>query len=63
LLIAITDITDVLSAPTTDIFGATIRVRVEWGLWMVAISSGALFVTATVVAVQVRKAIAKPHTP
>jgi hypothetical protein len=63
LLIAITDIADVLSAPTTDIFGATIRAQVEWGLWMVAISSAALFVTATVVAVQVRKAIGKPPTP
>ena len=63
LLIAITDIADVLSAPTTDIFGVTIGVQVEWGLWMVAISSAALFVTATVVAVQVRKAISKPPTP
>ena len=63
LLIAITDIADVLSAPATDIFGATIGVQVEWGLWLVAISSAALFVTATVVAVQVRKAISKPPTP
>lgn len=63
LLIAITDIADVLSAPTTDVFGVTMRAQVEWGLWMVAISSVALFVTATVVAVQVRKAISKPPTP
>ncbi len=55
LLIAITDIGDVLSAPTTD-FGATIRAQVEWGLWTVAISSAVLFVTATVVAVLIRRA-------
>ncbi len=63
LLIAITDIADILSAPTTDIFGVTIGAQVEWGLWMVAISSAALFVTATVVAVQVRKAISKLPKP
>ncbi len=56
LLIAITDIADVLSAPTTD-FGVTIRAQVEWGLWMVAISSAALLVTASVVAVQLRRAL------
>ncbi len=57
LLIAITDIADVLSAPTNDFFGVTVRVQVEWGLWMVAISSAALFVTASVVAVQLRRAL------
>ncbi len=57
LLIAITDIAEILSAPTTDIFGVTIRAQVEWGLWMVAISSAALFVTATVVAVKLRKTL------
>ncbi len=62
LLIAITDIADVLSVPTTDICGAIIRVQVEWGLWTVAISSAALFVTATVVAIQVRKAISESPT-
>lgn len=63
LLIAITDIADILSAPKTDIFGVTIGVQVEWGLWMVAISSAALFVTATVVAVQVGKAIGRRPAP
>ncbi len=53
LLIAITDIGDVLSAPD---FGVTIRAQVEWGLWTVAISSAALFVTATVAAVLLRRA-------
>ncbi len=57
LVTAINDISNVLSAPTTDLFGVTIRVQVEWGLWMVAISSAALFVTAWVVAVQLRKAL------
>ncbi len=57
LVVAIIDIVHILSAPTTDIFGVTIGVQVEWGLWMVAISSAALFVTAWVIAVQVRKAL------
>jgi hypothetical protein len=56
LLIAITDIADVLSTPTTD-FGVTTQAQVEWGLWTVAISSAALFVTASVVAVQLRRAL------
>ena len=57
LFIAITDIADILSAPTTDFFGVTTGVQVDWGLWMVAISSAALFVTASVVAVQLRRAL------
>ena len=63
LVIAIIDIVDVLSRDTTDVFGVTIRLQVEWGLWMVAISSAALFATAWVVAVQVRKAIRKTPAP
>jgi hypothetical protein len=56
LIIAIIDIHHVLSMTATDVFGVTIRVQVEWGLWMVAISSAALFATALVVAVQVGRA-------
>ncbi len=40
---------------SNDLFGTTIAVQVDWGLWMVAISSVVLCVTATVVAVQVGK--------
>ena len=54
--IAINDISKILSTPVADFFGVTIRAQVDWGLWMVAISSAALFVTAAVVAVQVGKA-------
>ncbi len=57
LLIAITDIAEILSPPTTDLSGVTTRVQVEWGLWLVAISSAALFVTASVVAVQLRRTL------
>ena len=52
LVIAIIDIVDVLSRDKTDVFGVTIGLQVEWGLWMVAISSATLAATATVVAVQ-----------
>ena len=57
LVIAIIDIVHILSTPTADFFGVTIRAQVDWGLWMLAISSAALFVTARVLAVQVAKAI------
>ncbi len=44
-----------ITGASNDLFGTTIAVQVDWGLWMVAISSVALCVTATVVAVQVGK--------
>jgi galactitol-specific phosphotransferase system IIC component len=62
LVTAIIDIVDVLSR-TTTVLEVTIRMRVEWGLWMVAISSAALFATAWVVAVQVGKAIRTAPSP
>ena len=40
---------------SNNLFETTIAVQVDWGLWMVAISSAVLCVTATVVAVQVGK--------
>ena len=39
LVIAIIDIADIRSRSMPDVFGVTIRLQVEWGLWMVAICS------------------------
>jgi len=44
-----------ITGASNALFGTAIAVQVDWGLWMVAISSVALCVTATVVAVQVGK--------
>jgi hypothetical protein len=41
---------------STEILGASIEVRVGWGLWVVAVCSAVLSLTAAIVAVQVGKA-------
>jgi len=55
LAIAVVFIVRIFGA-SNDLFGTTIAVQVDWGLWMVAISSAVLCVTSAVVAVQIGKA-------
>lgn len=52
LIVAIMDIFEVTSRKA-EFFGKTIGAQVGWGLWMVAIASAVLTITAVVVATQI----------